>query len=162
MRSKFIKWTIAAMCILPLAANAASQGGPNGPTGGQKPQALPLPKGEPQRPVGVSALTVKPGAKPLFTLNEVAAYVAKRNLPMNAGDARSISVAALDFISAREASARLGGAQTGLPDQYVVGFATLKGRMIFSGPSGVQSAAFERGYAIFDATSGNLLMVGSL
>ena len=44
----------------------------------------------------------------------------------------------------------------------LVGFVTLAGSLIFAGPPGTEPVEFSRGYAVFDVTTGNLLMFGTL
>jgi hypothetical protein len=71
-------------------------------------------------------------------------------------------VADLEFLTAKQASDRLAGEPTGLNDNDRVGFATLTGKFIFSGPSNTKPATFSSAYALFDAATGNLLMDGTL
>ncbi len=128
----------------------------------QKETPLPLPQGTPKRPTGMPALTVSPGAPEPFTKSDVASYFAAHNLPLNAGAKSDFEVANLEFLTARQASERLSGEPTGLNDNDRVGFATLTGKFIFSGPSNTKPATFSSAYALFDAATGNLLMDGTL
>jgi hypothetical protein len=68
----------------------------------------------------------------------------------------------LEFITAREVTARLQGASTGLPDDHRVAFATIRGPIYFTGPRNLKPVAFDTAYALFDAATGNLLMSGTL
>ncbi len=128
----------------------------------QKETPLPLPQGTPNRPVGMKALSVNPGAAEPFSKADVAAWLAAHNLPLNAGAKTDFTVANLEFLTAKQASDRLAGEPTGLPDNDRVGFATLTGTFVFSGPPHTKPATFASAYALFDAASGNLLMDGSL
>jgi hypothetical protein len=123
--------------------------------------ALPLPKGTPQAPSGMKALTVKPGPEP-FTLDDVTAYFQTHNLPRNLGSNSDFRVERLEFVTTREVKTRLAGASPGLSDETRVAFATLRGTFIFTGPPGARTVRFERAYALFSMTTGNLLMVGTL
>jgi hypothetical protein len=124
-------------------------------------KALNLPTGTPKRPQGAEALTVRPGAAEPFTKADVEAYFKARNIPKNAGSPDQFLVDSLEFITSKEVSQRLQGASTGLDDADRVGFATLSGTFVFTGPKG-RPAIFHRAYGAFDAASGNLLMIGTL
>lgn len=124
--------------------------------------ALPLPAGTPNRPHGMTALAVRPGQAEPFSKEDVAAYVQAHNLPLNRGAAAGLRVEALEFLTSKQVSDRLQGASTGLADTDTVGFATLGGEFIFTGPSPGKSVKFSRGYAVFDTRTGNLMMVGAL
>ncbi len=134
---------------------------------GQQPErpqekvALRPPTGTPKRPQGMPAIAVKPGATQPFSKEEVVAYFKTHKLPKNLGSADRVQVENLEFLTSGEASKRLQGASTGLADNERVVFVTLSGQLIFTGPKG-KPATFERGYAIFDAATGNLLMIGTL
>lgn len=129
--------------------------------GEQKKVALHIPKDTPKRPQGSAALTVKPGAEP-FNEQDVANYFKTHNLPMNFTTTRDFAVESLKFLTNKEITARLNGASPGLAENDKIGFATLKGLFIFTGPPSTKPVRFTRAYAAFDATTGNLLMVGTL
>ena len=129
--------------------------------GEQQKVALHLPTGTPKAPQGMTALTVKPGPEP-FTKQDVITYFQTHNLPKNAGSVSQFQVDNLEFITSKQASDRLQGVMTGLADTDRVGFVTLRGTFIFTGPRLGKSATFSRAYALFDATTGNLLMIGTL
>jgi hypothetical protein len=121
----------------------------------------PPPQGASQHPHGLPGVAVHPGPQP-FTVADVASYFAAHNLPLNGADASQLHVDALDFITAKQAQDRLQGEATGLDDNEMVGFVTLSGTFIFSGPPKSHSAAFSKAYAIFVASTGRLIMDGSL
>jgi hypothetical protein len=128
------------------------------PKGAKK---LPMPTGTPKRPQGLTAITPSPGPQP-FTAADVETYVKTHRLAHSIGDPSQIKVDSLEFITARDASTRLSGAKTGLGDDERVGFAVISGPMVFTGPPPGKPVQFIRGYVIFDAVSGNLLMSGTL
>jgi hypothetical protein len=148
------------LVLLALLALALSQCG-KGPGEPEK-KALHLPVGTPKRPQGMGALTVQPGQPQPFSKEDVAAYVHTHNLPLNLGASADLQVDALEFLTNKEVSDRLQGASPGLGDNEKVGFATLSGAFIFTGPSPGKGVRFSRGYAVFNAQTGNLLMVGTL
>ena len=125
--------------------------------------ALPLPKGTPVAPVGMKALTVGPDPVAPFTREDVAAYFENHNLPRNLGSKADIQVEGLEFITTKDVRSRLSGAAPDRGEDVRIGFATLRGTFVFTGPpqSG-KSVKFDRAYAIFDASSVNLLMAGTL
>jgi hypothetical protein len=88
-------------------------------------------------------------------------YFKTHNLPKNGGDLSQMQVSSLEFLTSKEVSQRLQGEATGVDDNDKIGFVTLTGQFVFTGPSG-QSARFNQAYAAFDAATGNLLMIGTL
>jgi hypothetical protein len=128
--------------------------------------ALHLPDGTPKRPQGMAALTVKSGAAEPFTKQDVVTYFQTHNLPKNSGQLGQFKVDTLEFVTSKDVSQRLQGVSTGLDDTARVGFVTLTGTFIFTGPPSIDAkrelATFNRAYAVFDTSTGNLLMVGTL
>ncbi len=124
-------------------------------------KALYIPKEPPKRPQGSPALTVKPGGAP-FGKQDVADYFKTHNLPRNATSTSDFTVDTLEFITNKEVTTRLNGASPGLAENDRIGFATLKGLFIFTGPQKASPVRFSRAYAAFDAVTGNLLMIGTL
>ena len=122
--------------------------------------ALQMPTGTPQRPQGVGALTVRSGEPP-FTRDDVVAYVKTHRLPKSVGSPDQVTVDNVEFVTSAEVTRRLDGASTGLAATDRVAFVTLSGTFVFTGPQ-TQPATFRRAYMVFDATTGNLLMVGTL
>lgn len=101
------------------------------------------------------------GAQP-FTKNDVVNYFQSHNLPKNQGLSTQFQVETLEFLTNNEVSLRLAGASPGLAPNEKVGFATLRGTFIASGPLGGSGFGFSRAYAVFDTKTGNLLMSGAL
>jgi hypothetical protein len=124
--------------------------------------ALQIPKEPPKRPQGAPALTVKTGGAEPFSKQDVADYFKIHNLPKNATSTGDFTVDTLEFLTNKEVTTRLNGASPGLAENDKIGFATLKGLFIFTGPPQTTPARFARAYAAFDATTGNLLMIGTL
>jgi hypothetical protein len=131
--------------------------------GEQKRIALHAPAGTPKRPQGMTALTVHAGAAEPFTKADVVTYFKSHNLPKNAGALAQFQVDTLEFMTSKDVNQRLQGVSTGLADNDRVGFVTLSGTFVFTGPgSDRKSATFNRAYAVFDAATGNLLMICTL
>lgn len=120
-----------------------------------------MPAGTPKQPQGLQALAVKPGPEP-FTKDDVTQYIQTHRLAKSVGDISQLRVESLEFLTAREVTARLQGASTGLPDDHRVAFATIRGPVYFTGPRNSRPVAFDTVYALFDAATGNLLMSGTL
>jgi hypothetical protein len=122
-----------------------------------------LPRGISNRPVGTPALTVRSSGNPPFAIADVAGYFKTHRLPAGIGVEGPVKITSLIFISDREVADRLDGESTGLPDNYPLGFASLSGKFTFRAPIKREATpAFSEAYAVFDAQTGNLLMVGSL
>jgi hypothetical protein len=120
-----------------------------------------MPEGTPKRPQGMQGVAVKPGPEP-FTKADVTDFLRTHRLAKSVGDISQLQVESLEFITAREVTARLQGASTGLPDDHRVAFATIRGPVYFTGPRDIKPVAFDTAYALFDAATGNLLMNGTL
>lgn len=162
MRGLFSFVALFGVLALFATCSRCHTGGYQGGEGyGQKKMELkPPPEGAGKRPVGLPALTVRSGPEP-FTRQDVVDYFKTHNLPKNATTTTDFAVESLEFITSKEVTARLDGVTTGLADADRVGFVTLRGTFVFTGPK-TSSGRFGRAYAVFDAGSGNLLMIGSL
>jgi len=130
--------------------------------GTQKKMALSPPKWTPNRPQGMTALTVHGSATEPFTKEDVVEYFKTHNLPKNATTTSDFHVDTLEFITSKEVTARLQGVTTGLADEERLAFVTLSGTFVFTGPAQSKPATFKRAYAVFVASNGNLLLLGSL
>ena len=130
---------------------------------GDKPKigTIAPPSGTPKAPQGLKALAVTAGPTP-FSQADVGAYLQTNSLPRNFGPRASVRVDNLEFITSADVTTRLQGVRSGLADSARIGFATLSGDFTFTGPSGTRPARFGSAYAAFDATTGNLLMMGTL
>lgn len=127
----------------------------------ETPKALQPPVGEPSRVAGLPALTVHPGGV-ILDVKEVGAYIRAHNLPRNLGAAKDVKVLSVERLAVAEARERVGIDTTGFKDDEPVGLALLGGTLVFGGPPPSQPVTFAHGYAVFDALTGNLLMLGTL
>jgi hypothetical protein len=130
--------------------------------GAEQPEkALPVPKGVPQRPRGLPAL--KPQANGVvLNVAEVKKFLANHNLPRNLGSAAEIQVLSVEKLKVGEAKQRVGIDTTGFKGDEPVGLALLGGTLVFGGPPPDEPATYTRAYVVFDAVTGNLLMMGTL
>jgi hypothetical protein len=120
------------------------------------------PAGTPKRPVGMGAIGIRPGASPPFSAEDVLNYLNSHQIPKVSIPPGQLKVNSLEFITAAAAGKRLNRVVTGLKDDEIVGFAIFSGNLTVSGPPGGNAAKFDRGYAVFDAETGNLLTIGTL
>jgi hypothetical protein len=133
------------------------------PSGEQTKIALkPPPQGAGHRPRGMNAIYVKASGGQTFTKQDVVTYFKTHNLPMNMTPSSQFHVDSLEFLTNDQVSARLEGASPGVAPGEKVAFATLSGVFVFTGPPPGKPARFSRAYAVFDASTGNLLMIGTL
>lgn len=98
---------------------------------------------------------------PAFTESDVQQYVTKTGMPHNLASGSSFAIMSVTFMTSREVVARLQGEATGLPDTTLLCFVELQGTFVFAGPQGT-TGAFQHGYEVFDAHTGNILMWGGL
>ncbi len=110
---------------------------------------------------GFPALTVRSGGV-VLDVTEVAAYIKAHNLPRNLGAAQDVKVVSVTRLTVAEVRERVGIDTTGFNGDEPVGLALLGGKLVFSGPPPAQPVTFTKGYVIFDALTGNLLMLGTL
>jgi hypothetical protein len=129
--------------------------------GAEQPTALKPPAEPPQRPLGFPALKVHAGGV-ILDVKEVGDYVKKHNLPRNQGPADEIDVLSVERIAVKTARAKVGIDTTGFKGNELVGLAILGGKLVFGGPPPSEPVTFYHGYVVFDAATGNLLMLGTL
>lgn len=122
----------------------------------------PPPQGAGHRPQGMTALYVNATGGQPFTKQDVVTYFKTHNLPMNMTPSSQFHVDSLEFLTNDQVSQRLQGASPGVAPGEKVAFATLSGLFVFTGPPPGKSARFSRAYAVFDTSTGNLLMIGTL
>jgi hypothetical protein len=125
-------------------------------------QYISPPAGTPKRPVGMGAIGIRSGATPPFSSEDVLNYLKSHQIPKISIAPGQLKVNSLEFITTAEAGKRLNRVVTGLKDDEIVGVATFSGNVTASGPPGGKAATFDRGYAVFDAATGNLLTIGTL
>jgi len=128
----------------------------------QEKVALSLPQGTPKRPQGMAALTVRSGEAQPFRRDDIVAYFQTHNLPKNLTSTTEFQVDTMEFLTDKAVTARLQGASPGLGAEDTLAFVVLRGVFIFTGPPPGRPVRFRRAYAVFDATTGNLLMTGTL
>jgi hypothetical protein len=166
--------TLAAGCS-PLAASTTTTGGQPQPL----PTVTPPPLGDSApahtRLAAAGSPAIKPGRQgvPAFTVDDLKQYILAHqivgpDLPagLSAGhgggqptivQADFLSCAALDAQVGTPVSQMLGGCGGGA----VYGFVLESGSFAFAGPGDGPHSTATRAFAVFDATSGNLLLLGS-
>jgi hypothetical protein len=112
-----------------------------------------------------SAIPVKAGAStpssPRYSEVDAIQYVTAHPMPRNhAGSAEHPTAVVARFMTIAQVSALIQGGSTGLPDDALVCYVELQGNFIFPGPDG-PGPTYHRGYEVFDAYSGNLLLFGA-
>lgn len=101
------------------------------------------------------ALTI-PGAR--FTSADAAKWVSAHAVPHTFVSAKP-TVGQIDFITSGEASTRLKGETIGIPDSSLVCYVPFYGNFTAIGPPKSKPVTFSKGVEIFDAQTGNLLLV---
>lgn len=101
---------------------------------------------------------------PRFTIADARAYL--QTHPFFGGrtvKGATLHIAAVQFMTSAEASALMHGAETGLPSTSIVCYAKLQGPFTLQGmpaqPGATLPSTVAYGVEIFDAQTGNLLMV---
>jgi hypothetical protein len=104
------------------------------------------------------ALTI-PGAR--FTSTDAAQWVGSHAIPHTLISTKPV-VSTVVFITSQEASTRLHGESIGIPYSSLVCYVTFHGSFTVPGPANSKVATFSNGAEIFDAQTGNLLLVSFL
>lgn len=110
-------------------------------------------------PTGRAAIKPTLSGVPAFSLDAARAYAESGRIPI--GVARNVHATDAKFLSSAEVSKRLDGATIGLADDAPLCFVEMQGDFTFAGPSG-SAPHFTRGFEVFDAQSGKLLLSGGL
>lgn len=110
---------------------------------------------------GVPAITSQaasaPG-EPAFTTDDVLDFLRTNPFPYQRKGSEDPVVELIEFLTAREAGARIGSTIQ-VPGDTLVCLVTLRGDFaVFDNPSEPPLHASETGYYVFDATTGNLLV----
>ena len=121
-----------------------------------------VPKAAPQQPSGIPAIPAIPGKNPAFSKDDVVKYFQANNLPKNLGPLQDIHVVSVEFITSQDVSKRLQDEPTGFPDSYSMCYVTLSGKFIFADPQKGNQRVFDHAFAVFDSTTGNLLLAGTI
>jgi hypothetical protein len=81
-------------------------------------------------------------------------------MPHTLGPSHTFAVTDAELLTSAQISTRLHGESTGYADNALLWFVEMQGTFVFPGLSGDVQAKL--GYQIFDPTTGNLIMFGSL
>ncbi len=122
-----------------------------------------LGKPAPTGPVGVPAIhprtTTAPAGTPAFTTADVEQLVKNTPMPKDMASWNPVIIR-VTFLTSLQVSALLKD-NTGVPDERLLCYVEMQGTFSFPTPSGT-GVTFQRGFEVFDAHSGNLLMSGGL
>ncbi len=159
------------LTTLVLSSATASTTTPRGITlpSDRQPPRLPAtepryPPRPPQAPIGLQAVTpTRPGQPRSYGATDVSAFLRIHRLPGLA----SATPTQVSYISVADASRNLRGADLGLPPTQMVYFVWMSGRVTARRPPKSPGApdqviVFTKGFAIFDAQTGNLLITGGI
>jgi len=146
----FVGWIAVAQSDPASAASSNSIQPPaQAPTG----TAIGAPAIQPTRSVAASDLST-----PAFTVQDVEQYISGNPMSRNLAISSKPTIVKITFITSQQASALLDESMD-LPDSALVCYVELSGTFTFPGPNGA-TATFHKGYEVFDAHTGNLIMVG--
>lgn len=110
----------------------------------------------------IPARTINAGPTiPAFTVTDVAQYVSTHPMPRDIASGAKSTIVGIAFLTSQQVTVLLRGESTGLPDDALLCYVELHGTFVFPGPAGV-TATYLRGYEVFDAHTGNILMAGGL
>lgn len=96
-----------------------------------------------------------------FTTADASQYALVHGMPENPRSESSPVITRVMFATSAQVSAILNGENTGLPDNYLLCYVELTGTFAFAGPQGTV-ISYQKGFEVFDAHTGNLLMAGGL
>jgi hypothetical protein len=113
------------------------------------------------RPQGSPAIKANTTAVPGYTLDDVKQFVTAHPIRTSPDGAPPATISRAEFMSSKQVSELLNGTRTGFPDDYMLCYVELAGAFTFSGPMGA-TRTYQRGFEVFDASTGNRLMVGGL
>lgn len=120
---------------------------------------------EPSVPVGSPAIRprlVSTGPSvPAFQAADAAQFASTHAMPQNQAVGSQTMVVSVRFLTSKQVSDLLNGESTGLPDSTLLCFVELQGTFTFGGGMG-SMVTYHRGYEVFDAHSGNIIMAGGL
>ncbi|HEX6817084.1 MAG TPA: hypothetical protein VF120_01820 [Ktedonobacterales bacterium] len=102
-----------------------------------------------------------------FTAADVTQWINSNQIGVQPAGAARPQVISVDFITAAQASQRMGGESVGVPDSSLVCFAQVRGDFITYGPpsgkhmQGEVATLHDHDYTlVFDAQTGNILVEG--
>ena len=177
MQRRFPKLMVLALLTLPLVAicwiwlnaslastvQAAKLPVRTGTSDGQQtssasPNQLGVPAIQPHSISGPVPATSSEVGRATITPQDITNYISRYGMPHAVGNTRRSTVTKIQLLSS-EMVGRLLGESTGLADAAPVYFVELEGNFSFLGPNGIV-AIYHRGYMVFDANSGYLVMWG--
>jgi len=96
-----------------------------------------------------------------FTQSDVEQYIHSHQMfrAVSSPAAQNQIIAQVKAMTSHDVSALLNGETTGLPDTTLVWYVKLQGPFSFAGPAGT-SATYPNAVEVFDALTGNLVLVG--
>jgi hypothetical protein len=103
--------------------------------------------------------TTADAATPAFTRSDVEQFINNNPMPRILGPWKPVIVKVM-FSTSLQVSTMLGE-NTGVPDATLLCYVELQGTISFASPDGTP-VTYQRGYEVFDAHTGNLLIVGGL
>ncbi|SRR5579885_1433563 len=114
--------------------------------------------------IGVPAIhprtTTADTTTPAFTTTDVEQYVSNNPMPRNLASWHPVIVNVV-FTSSLQVSTMLSGESTSVPDATLLCYVELRGTFSFPAPDGT-AVTYQRGFEVFDAHTGNLLISGRL
>jgi hypothetical protein len=119
------------------------------------------PAAQARLPEGSPAIKPSTSGMPSYSIDEVKRFVLAHPIGARNDKSGAVTIKRAEFMSSRDVSAILDGARTGFADDYMLCYVELSGNFTFPGPQNV-TRTYQRGFEIFDAQTGNFLMVGGL
>src|SRR5262249_13413043 len=110
---------------------------------------------------GTPAITPTKSGVPSFSADDMKTYALHHPLPDTTADNGTPAVTRDEFLQS-QILALLLHTPTGRPDRALMGYVELKGDFTFAGPTADQPLHFPVVYWVFDAQTGNLVLVGGL
>lgn len=109
-----------------------------------------------ERPVGIPAIQRRSDSTPSYTTADTVQYATTHQMWRNLNASRS-SVVSVRFMSSEEVDTILH-TSTGEPNDALICYVEMTGTFTFPGLNGPVS--YPRGFEVFDAYTGNLLLAG--
>lgn len=122
---------------------------------------VPAPKGQNQFSTGMPAITPQSEKIPSFSEEDVKQYVETAPLSRDIDESTKDTISAIKWLSAGEVSKLLDDEDMGVPDDTQLCYVELQGMFTFAGP-GKTTVTYSKGFEVFDAQTGNLLVSGGL
>jgi hypothetical protein len=121
-----------------------------------------LKESRPTVPVGSAAIKPATQSVPSFTVDAAREYAMAHPLPAFAGGKnQKPKITRSEFLTSKQVSQILHGANTGFADDQLLCYVELQGPFTFSGPPKT-TVTYPRGIMIFNAATGNFIMSGGI